>query len=286
MWLYVKIDNVLKHNQNGIHEPIYSYPHNMYCLASARKKRVRRIAAASRLISSLLLAFSSSCEISAICASHHTETKSNHQHTCVTINPSYPLTYRLQLPLVLALATMLLDDVLQQCGVPHAAVVRVHGVAVVGRLVANVLEGGALGDALERQPVVDVVQQLAQDGRLYVAAQIQRCLDHAARHVIVEQLALLQVQRTVLGAGEQHGHVVRHRRFVVVADELVVAAQPEPCQMLRMVLQALLEQMAERLGDGTDTVRGRTVLHASVYSRKSILAKNTVYIQKYKNVML
>lgn len=228
-----------------------------YCLARARKNRVRLIAAASRLISSLLLAFSSSCEMSAICAFH---TKNQHKFPHHQKEPhpaTNPHTHRLLLPLVLALAAVLLNDILQQRCVPHATIIRVHCVAIVRRLVADILERRSLRNAFERQPIVHFVQQLAQNRRLNVAAEIQRRLDHATRHLVVEQLAvllLLQLQRAVFGADQQDGNVGRHGRLVVVADEFKVAAETQPVQLLRMVVQRLLEQIAERFGDGANAV--------------------------------
>lgn len=127
------------------------------------------------------------------------------------------ITHRLLLALVLALSTVQLDDVLEQRGVPHTSIVRVHGVAKVLGAIGEVLKRGALGDALERQHVVAFVEQLAQHGRLHVAAEIEGDLDHAAHNVVVEQRPL-QVQRAVLGAGEQGVHVARHGAFVVFVD--------------------------------------------------------------------
>lgn len=79
--------------------------------------------------------------------------------------------------MVLTTLVVHMHQVLEYGGVPDTAIIRVYRIVTVIRLV--------IAQTLERQTVVNVVQELTQDGRLCVTADLCTTLDHPPEYVIV-----------------------------------------------------------------------------------------------------
>lgn len=108
---------------------------------------------------------------------------------------------------------MQIDDELQQRRIPNAAVVGIHGVRKIRRLLAEILENDA---------VVDLVEKLAQHSGLHMTPQIGSTPDHLSDNVVIGHIPL-QRHGAVVSTGDQSIYVASHGRLIVADGQVQIA---------------------------------------------------------------